>query len=104
MLRRERLRRLLPTMAIVAVIIGVCGYWFYPETLMAERVVPGEVISWSRPQALTGAGNALITVTLEDGRKVIASSKSRNAPNAGDGIRLRERTFESGRVEYIWQE
>lgn len=104
LLRRERLRRLVPTMAILAVIIGVCGYWFYPETLTAERIVAGEVISWTRPQSYTGAGNALITVTLEDGRKVIASSKSGNAPNTGDGIKLRERSFESGRVEYIWQE
>jgi hypothetical protein len=54
MLRRDRLRRLMPSLAILLVIIAVCGYWFYPETLQAERIVEGEVVSWTRPQTYTG--------------------------------------------------
>ncbi len=104
LLRRERLHRLLPTMAVIAVVAVGCVLWFYPETLKAERIVEGEVISWTRPQTYTGAGNAVITVTLEDGRTIVASARSRNAPNTGDGIKLRERTFESGRIDYVWLE
>jgi hypothetical protein len=46
----------------------------------------------------------VITVTLEDSRIVVALSQSRNAPTAGGTIRLRERTFESGRTDYVWLE
>ncbi len=104
LLRRERLRRVLPTLAILAVIIVGCVWWFYPETLQSERVVEGDVVSWTRPQTYTGAGSAVITITLKDGRTIVASSRSRNAPNNGDTIKLRERTFESGKVDYVWIE
>lgn len=104
LLRRERLRRLLPTLALLTVITIGCIWWFYPETLKSERIVEGEVVSWTRPQTYTGTGNAVITITLGDGRTVVASSKSRNAPNDGDVVKLRERTFESGRIDYVWVE
>ena len=104
LLRRQRLRRLVPMVLIGAVVIAIVGYLYIPDKPVSERMLTGVVNEWTRPQTETGAGLAILTVQLQDGRSVIASSTTNKAPLNGQTVTLKERTYESGRIKYLWSE
>ncbi len=104
MIWRERLRRRVPVVLLGAVLFGIAAYVLIPGEVENERLIEGVVSSWSRPQTHTGSGNAVITITLDDGSHAVAGSRSRNAPEIGARIKVRARIFSSGRVTYTWIE
>ena len=102
LLRRERLKTFLPAVALAALVVGILGYIYWPDSQVSQRVMLGTVNNWTRPQTALGNGRAAITVQLEDGRTVLATSASSDAPEVGRSITLVEQKFSSGRVSYTW--
>ena len=102
LLRRQRLKSLLPAAAIAVLVVAVLGYIYWPDTQVSQRVVLGTVNNWTRPQTALGNGNAAITVLLEDGRTVLATSAGGDAPEIGQSITLVQQEYASGRVTYTW--
>lgn len=101
MLRRERLKRLVPAVALGVLVLGIFAYVFIPCEVESREEIAGTVISWSRPQTNVGAGFPVITVRLEDGTTVVAESRNNAAPNAGDEIKLQMTRYDSSRVSYL---
>lgn len=101
---RSRIRPVVSVAAMALVLVGIFAYLYWPDTPVSERVVLGTVSNWTQPQTSLRSRNAVITVLLEDGRSVVATSASNRAPQVGQSITLVEWEYASGRVSYTWNE
>lgn len=101
MMWQERLLQLLPAALIASVILAVMVYVFIPSKPISEQFVTGIIKEWTVPQTTFGDSAPLLSVQLDDGRLVTASSEIAHPPRIGDAVKLREETYESGRISFI---
>lgn len=101
MMWQERLRQLVPAVLVIGVILSVLVYVFIPSKPISEQIVTGTVKGWTVPQTTFGNGSPVLSVKLEDGRLVTASSEIDRPLLIGDEVKLREQTYESGRISFV---
>jgi hypothetical protein len=100
---RERLRRLLPLVALVVGATALVTVYLARQVERADRTVDitvhkATVIDIKRHG--NGRGGGIVRVHLEDGRKVEAFSMARVDPAAGAHVVVNEARHASGRLTY----
>jgi hypothetical protein len=99
---RDRVRRVLPLVAIAVVLIAAVAYFTERSVDRIDRtvdvkVLDGTVVSIKRSVAARGT---ILMVHLGDGRDVEAFSLSRLTPEAGTHVVINEARHASGRSSY----
>jgi len=103
LLRRQRLRSIVPAFALSAVVLALFALYFYDQGASDKMVTQATVQSWSRAQTDQGSGAYLIWVELEDGTKVLTkASRNGRAPVNGEKIQIEKAKSRLGRVSYRW--
>lgn len=103
LLWQDRLRLAIPTLVVLLLFAGLLALYILDSDIAEQSVVEGTVDGWSREQKETGAGAYLISVTLADGNKALATAgSSRDAPRLGQHVKLMRIKTRMGRIRYRW--
>ena len=103
MIREQRIRTYRLPGIILLLLASFFAIYFYDVSSTAQTKVTGQVISWTRVQSYTGAGDYIVSVKLTDGTTINARlNQSAKPPKNGKEIKLTKSISRLGRTQYTW--
>ena len=100
---QDRLRMAIPLAVVFVVVAAIAAFYIFDARISNRTIVSGQVDSWSSARGDARLPTYLISVTLSDGSKVVATADiAGRAPMKGERIEVAKLRTALGRVRYEW--